>query len=203
MPTSLSRTNDLSVTGPGSRPECGGVRLSTAGFATSAASTAEFRGGSAPGDVEPPLEPGSSSQESRAGRGCAPESRRLRKSTRSPSSAWGGAVLLDADNGPPRTRSLKLSTFSTNLHVLRMYCGGMPVMLQVRNLPDDVHAKLKRRAADAGMSLSEYVGRQLAQLVETRSVAEVMAWVDAHPAGMTRAELDAIGDDIRRERDSR
>jgi len=49
----------------------------------------------------------------------------------------------------------------------------MPVMLQVRNLPDDVHAKLKQRAKDAGMSLSDYVAAQLAELVEYRSNAEI------------------------------
>lgn len=48
-------------------------------------------------------------------------------------------------------------------------------MLQVRNLPDDVHAKLKQRAKDAGMSLSDYVAGQLAELVKYRSNAEILA----------------------------
>lgn len=47
-------------------------------------------------------------------------------------------------------------------------------MLQVRNLPDDVHAKLKQRAREAGMSLSDYVGAQLAELVRYRSNAEIL-----------------------------
>ncbi|GAB3807033.1 hypothetical protein GCM10028798_30840 [Humibacter antri] len=46
-------------------------------------------------------------------------------------------------------------------------------MLQVRNLPDDVHAKLKKRAREAGMSLSDYVAGQLAELVKYRSNAEI------------------------------
>jgi plasmid stability protein len=48
-------------------------------------------------------------------------------------------------------------------------------MLQVRNLPDDVHAKLKERAAQARMSLSDYVAQELAQLVSYRTNAEIIA----------------------------
>ncbi len=48
-------------------------------------------------------------------------------------------------------------------------------MLQVRNLPDDVHAKLKVRAAEERMSLSDFVARELARLVDYRSNAEIIA----------------------------
>jgi plasmid stability protein len=48
-------------------------------------------------------------------------------------------------------------------------------MLQVRNLPDDVHEKLKRRAAAERMTLSDYVARELGKLVEYRSLAEIRA----------------------------
>jgi hypothetical protein len=50
----------------------------------------------------------------------------------------------------------------------------MPVMLQVRNLPDDVHAKLKQRAAAERMSLSDYVAHELAKLVAYRSNREII-----------------------------
>ena len=76
-------------------------------------------------------------------------------------------------------------------------------MLQVRNLPDDVHLKLKRRAADAGMSLSDYVGRELARLVSTSTVAEVMAWAETNQTGLTRAHLDEVLEEFRAERDAR
>ena len=76
-------------------------------------------------------------------------------------------------------------------------------MLQVRNLPDDVHLKLKRRAADAGMSLSDYVGRELARLVSTSTVAEVMAWAETNQTGLTRADLDEVLEEFRAERDAR
>jgi len=37
----------------------------------------------------------------------------------------------------------------------------MSKMIQVRNVPDDVHRALKARAAAAGMSLSDYVKQDL------------------------------------------
>lgn len=48
-------------------------------------------------------------------------------------------------------------------------------MLQVRNLPDEVHARLKERAAAERMSLSDYVARELEKLVRYRSNAEILA----------------------------
>lgn len=48
-------------------------------------------------------------------------------------------------------------------------------MLQVRNLPDDVHARLKERAEAERMSLSDYVARELANLVQYRTNAEIIA----------------------------
>jgi plasmid stability protein len=42
----------------------------------------------------------------------------------------------------------------------------MPVMIQVRNVPDELHRTLKARAALSGMSLSDYV------LIELRRLAE-------------------------------
>ncbi len=41
----------------------------------------------------------------------------------------------------------------------------MSTMIQIRNVPDDLHRKLKARAALAGMSLSDYL------LAQIRSVA--------------------------------
>ncbi len=48
-------------------------------------------------------------------------------------------------------------------------------MLQVRNLPDEVHARLKERAVAEGMTLSDYVKRELTQLAQYRSNAEILA----------------------------
>ncbi len=43
-------------------------------------------------------------------------------------------------------------------HVLRM-----SKMIQIRNVPDDVHRALKIKAAKAGMSLSEYLLRRISE----------------------------------------
>lgn len=47
-------------------------------------------------------------------------------------------------------------------------------MLQVRNLSDEVHTKLKERAAAERMSLSDYVARELGRLTLYRNNAEIV-----------------------------
>lgn len=39
----------------------------------------------------------------------------------------------------------------------------MSKMIQIRNVPDDVHRALKIKAAKAGMSLSEYLLRRISE----------------------------------------
>ena len=50
----------------------------------------------------------------------------------------------------------------------------MSKMVQIRNVPDDVHRELKVRAAQAGMSLSEYLNAELARLTATRPLGELV-----------------------------
>lgn len=42
----------------------------------------------------------------------------------------------------------------------------MSKMLQVRNIPDELHRRLKSRAALAGTSMSDYVLREIRQSLE-------------------------------------
>ena len=42
----------------------------------------------------------------------------------------------------------------------------MSVMIQLRNVPDDLHRKLKARAAEQGLSLSDYIIRDIRRLAE-------------------------------------
>ena len=51
----------------------------------------------------------------------------------------------------------------------------MPKMIQVRNVPDAVHREAKARAARAGMSLSDYLLRELEQALSVPPVDEVLA----------------------------
>ena len=44
----------------------------------------------------------------------------------------------------------------------------MSKMIQIRNVPDDLHRALKVRAAREGMTLSAYLLREIAQLANGR-----------------------------------
>ncbi|CAN5719666.1 MAG: hypothetical protein H0V32_09915 [Nocardioidaceae bacterium] len=55
----------------------------------------------------------------------------------------------------------------------------MTKMLQVRDVPDEVHAQLRRRAAAAGMSLSDFARQELTRLAQRPSLADLMDRVAA------------------------
>jgi plasmid stability protein len=56
---------------------------------------------------------------------------------------------------------------STCAHVARM-----STMIQIRNVPDDLHRKLKSRAALEGRSLSDYLLREIAEIAARPSLEE-------------------------------
>jgi plasmid stability protein len=49
----------------------------------------------------------------------------------------------------------------------------MPKMIQLRNVPDHLHRSLKSRAALAGMSLSDYLLREINEINERPTLAEL------------------------------
>ena len=51
----------------------------------------------------------------------------------------------------------------------------MPKMIQIRDVPDQVHSALKARAAREGMSLSDYLKREWERTAEQPSLRE---WVE-------------------------
>jgi hypothetical protein len=59
-------------------------------------------------------------------------------------------------------------------------------MIQVRNVPDDVHRTLKVRAAAEGLSLSDYLLRELERTANRPTLDEVVGRIKAagsvHPA---------------------
>lgn len=76
----------------------------------------------------------------------------------------------------------------------------MTTMLQIRNVPDKLHRKLKARAALAGMSMSEYALRELSKALERPTRQELLARLAELPA----LELDpSPADAVREERDGR
>ena len=47
-------------------------------------------------------------------------------------------------------------------------------MIQIRNVPDDLHRTLKVRAAKAGMTLSDYLLSEIEQVAAKPTLAEMM-----------------------------
>jgi len=76
----------------------------------------------------------------------------------------------------------------------------MPKMIQVRNVPDDLHRTLKVRAARAGMSLSDYLLRELRRVAEVPTIEE---WLDRVHAEEPVTPAVASADAVRAERDGR
>lgn len=74
----------------------------------------------------------------------------------------------------------------------------MPKAIQIRDVPDDVHAAVRARAAAAGMSMSEYLRDELLRLVARPTVAEVIARAQARHGGASREEIVRV---IREARD--
>jgi plasmid stability protein len=56
----------------------------------------------------------------------------------------------------------------------------MAVMVQIRNVPDDLHRKLKARAALAGMSLSEYLLREMKRSLARPTPEELLQRLRSH-----------------------
>jgi plasmid stability protein len=73
-------------------------------------------------------------------------------------------------------------------------------MIQVRDVPDRVHRTLKARAAREGMSLSDFLKKELARVAERPTIEE---WLDrAQQASPIRAKMSPA-QAIRELRDSR
>jgi antitoxin FitA len=51
----------------------------------------------------------------------------------------------------------------------------MSKMIQIRNVPDDLHRDLKKRAALAGMSMSDYIKRELDRKSRKSTIKEIGA----------------------------
>ena len=63
------------------------------------------------------------------------------------------------------------------MRCVRCSCGysdRVKKMIQIRDVPEDVHRALRVRAAEAGFSLSEYLRQELERLARQRTVAEVL-----------------------------
>ena len=75
--------------------------------------------------------------------------------------------------------------------------------LQVRDLPDEVTAVLKARAARARMSLSAYVAARLEEIAASPTSEEIISRIVSRPTGPDGAATEDIVAAIRRDRESR
>ena len=73
----------------------------------------------------------------------------------------------------------------------------MPSVL-VRDLPDDVHAALQRKAAQRRQSLQQYLSTELRHLAERRQISDVLEEIESHRGG--RVGLRQAGQDLDDER---
>lgn len=73
-------------------------------------------------------------------------------------------------------------------------------MIQVRNVPDDVHRILKARAAVSGMSLSDFIKRDLERAAARPSLEEIDARITRR--GRSGLRSDEVLADLREVRDA-
>lgn len=72
-------------------------------------------------------------------------------------------------------------------------------MIQIRNVPDAVHRTLKVRAARAGMTLSEFLLREVVHIARRPEMSELLERIrrrglvrlSESPAGAVRAERES------------
>ena len=78
----------------------------------------------------------------------------------------------------------------------------MSKMIQIRNVPDDVHRTLKIRAASEGLSLSDYIKRDLEGLAKQATLEDVFVRARARAQGrpaISTARIVAIQRELRGE----
>jgi antitoxin FitA len=76
----------------------------------------------------------------------------------------------------------------------------MATMIQIRNVPSDLHRELKARAALEGMTLSNYLLREIRHVAERPTLAEMARRLAKLTPVRTPIDSAAL---IRAERDSR
>ena len=80
------------------------------------------------------------------------------------------------------------------------HVNGMGKMVQVRNVPEDVHRKLKALAAMEGVSLSDYILAEMRRMAELPTLKEMIERLKSLPPVETRTPTAEV---LRREREKR
>ncbi len=76
----------------------------------------------------------------------------------------------------------------------------LTAIIQVRNVPKDVHRALKAKAEVAGMSLSEFLCQKLTEFARQPTLDEVLTRIRARGASKVAEDSPTA---LRRERDGR
>jgi antitoxin FitA len=76
----------------------------------------------------------------------------------------------------------------------------MSKMIQVRNVPDNLHRTLKAQAAMAGMSLSDFLLAEIRRLADRPTIAELRERMRSRASVNVQVSAAAA---VRQERDSR
>ena len=76
----------------------------------------------------------------------------------------------------------------------------MSTMVQIRNVPTELHRRLKVRAATEGISMSDYVLREVRKALDRPTRQEVLDRLQAQPVRTLRRSAAEV---IRSERESR
>jgi plasmid stability protein len=76
----------------------------------------------------------------------------------------------------------------------------MSKMIQIRNVPDELHAQLKRRAAESGMTLSDYLLSEIRVYATRPTMRE---WLDEVATREPVITDESAAEILRAERDSR
>lgn len=105
-----------------------------------------------------------------------------------------------SDSAPTRATLAMRSTCDHHLH--------MSTMVQIRNVPDDIHRQAKARAALAGLTLSEYalqaLQRELARPTSAELAARIRTLEPIHeaPSGASLVREARDARDVRQARDT-
>ncbi|HWO47704.1 MAG TPA: hypothetical protein VNM41_06535 [Solirubrobacterales bacterium] len=68
----------------------------------------------------------------------------------------------------------------------------MSKMIQIRNVPDDLHRELKMRAASAGMNMSDYIKRELSRKSRKSTIKEIRERSRGRSAESTMTTQDVV-----------
>ena len=97
-------------------------------------------------------------------------------------------------------RELRIPPWRLDMFITCDHGPAMSVMIQIRNVPDDLHRRLKARAAMAGMSLSDFLLTEIRESAALPTPEEMKARLQNREP--TRSSMSVV-EAVRIERDAR